>query len=115
MDAILALKWVQQHIRHFGGDPRRVTLFGQSSGAAMVSAMAISPIVPETMFDQIIVQSGSAMSYWCYSFAPIENARDIAQRAGLPTNLTLAELHTALVQLDLLTLLKARSTHYVSI
>lgn len=115
LDAILALEWVQQNIRHFGGDPRRVTLFGQSSGAAMVTAIAISPIVPETLFNQIIAQSGSAMSTWCYAFSPIENTKDIARIAGVTENLSPAELNKALTKLDLLTLFKARSEHYVSI
>lgn len=115
LDALLALEWVQQNIRHFGGDPRRVTLFGQSSGAAMVTAIAISPIVPETLFSQIIAQSGSAMSTWCYAFSPIENTKDIARIAGLPDDLNPVELSKALAKLDLLTLFKARNAHYVSI
>jgi carboxylesterase type B len=42
-DQITALQWVQQHIRAFGGDPERVTIFGQSAGAASVRALLASP------------------------------------------------------------------------
>lgn len=41
-DAILALDWVREHIRAFGGDPERVTIFGQSAGGAAVRAMIAS-------------------------------------------------------------------------
>lgn len=44
-DVLLALDWVQQHISHFGGDANQVTLYGQSAGAAIVSALSYSPIV----------------------------------------------------------------------
>lgn len=42
-DQITALSWVQEHIRAFGGDPDRVTIFGQSAGAASVRALLASP------------------------------------------------------------------------
>ncbi|KAK7036178.1 cholinesterase [Favolaschia claudopus] len=42
-DQITALKWVRQHIASFGGDPSRVTIFGQSAGAAAVRALLGSP------------------------------------------------------------------------
>ncbi|XP_021372330.1 uncharacterized protein LOC110462619 isoform X1 [Mizuhopecten yessoensis] len=44
MDQILALKWVQENIRNFGGDPNKVTLFGQSSGATSVMVLLTSPL-----------------------------------------------------------------------
>ncbi|KAK7710132.1 hypothetical protein SLS57_008471 [Botryosphaeria dothidea] len=42
-DQIIALDWVQAHIKDFGGDPERVTIFGQSAGAASVRALLASP------------------------------------------------------------------------
>lgn len=114
LDVILALNWVQKYIKHFGGDASCVTLFGQSSGACMLSGLAISPAVPANLFHRIIAQSGSAMSNWGIPLSPLENARDIASRAGLGSNLTLSELNRGLAQLDAFNLLKASSQHYVS-
>jgi carboxylesterase type B len=42
-DQILALDWVRENIRNFGGDPERITIFGQSAGAGSVRAMMASP------------------------------------------------------------------------
>ena len=43
MDAIAALKWIRRNAAVLGGDPRRVTLFGQSAGASMISDLLVSP------------------------------------------------------------------------
>ncbi|KAI0073619.1 carboxylesterase from carbohydrate esterase [Panus rudis PR-1116 ss-1] len=42
-DQITALDWVREHITAFGGDPDRITIFGQSAGAASVRALMASP------------------------------------------------------------------------
>lgn len=114
MDVIEALKWVQQNIHNFGGDSKKVTVFGQSAGAAMISAIALSPIVPENLFQKLIYQSGSALTYRAYDRNPVQSARDIARRAGLDEDLTLNELDRAFVQMNILKLLRATQQHNVS-
>ncbi len=59
LDAQLALRWVQQHISAFGGDPARVTLFGLSSGAFMAAALLAMPAA-RACVAQAWMQSGSA-------------------------------------------------------
>ncbi|MGD9474572.1 MAG: carboxylesterase/lipase family protein [Eubacteriaceae bacterium] len=61
LDQIQALKWVQENIAAFGGDPRRVTVGGQSAGAYSVTALLLSPIA-EGLFHQAIIESGSIFS-----------------------------------------------------
>lgn len=57
MDIIQGLKWVQENIREFGGDPNRVTIFGQSSGAMSVKALMASKPA-RGLFHRGISQSG---------------------------------------------------------
>lgn len=57
MDQIAALKWVKQNISAFGGDPNKVTLFGESAGGGSVLTMMTSPL-SEGLFQRAIVQSG---------------------------------------------------------
>ena len=42
-DQIEALTWVQNHIHHFRGEPRHVTIFGNSAGASSVGLLLVSP------------------------------------------------------------------------
>jgi para-nitrobenzyl esterase len=57
MDQVAALEWIQRNISAFGGDPRRVTIAGQSSGAISVSILMASPRA-KGLFQRAIGESG---------------------------------------------------------
>ena len=57
LDQIKALRWVQRHIRGFGGDPNNVTLFGESAGAGNIAYLLLSPLA-NGLFHRAISQSG---------------------------------------------------------
>ena len=59
LDQIAALRWVQQNIRAFGGDPDRVTIAGQSAGGMAVHSLIASPLA-RGLFHRAIVQSGGS-------------------------------------------------------
>ena len=58
MDQQAALRWVRDNIRHFGGDPRNVTIAGESAGGLSVLAQMVSP-GSRGLFQKAIIQSGS--------------------------------------------------------
>ncbi|XP_012244536.1 esterase FE4-like isoform X1 [Bombus impatiens] len=60
-DIVMALRWVQENIRCFNGDPNIVTLWGHSAGASAVHLLAITNKT-EGLFNRYIVQSGVATS-----------------------------------------------------
>ena len=62
LDQIMALRWVRDNIARFGGNPRHVTLFGQSSGSYDVLLLMTSPLA-KGLFVNAIAQSGQFLSY----------------------------------------------------
>jgi para-nitrobenzyl esterase len=61
LDIVDSLKWIQDNISSFGGDPENVTLFGESGGGAKVLTMMSSPYA-KGLFNKGIVQSGATES-----------------------------------------------------
>lgn len=79
LDQRAAMEWVQQHIASFGGDPDRVTLFGESAGAASI---AFHYLMPESrrLFRRMILQSAGPFHRWAISDAKTAHDTGLAVR-----------------------------------
>ncbi len=79
LDMIAALKWVNENIEAFGGDPQNVTIAGQSAGAFGVNFLTASPLA-SGLFQKAIAQSGAS-----FYAGPLRTSPDLeeAEKAGI--------------------------------
>lgn len=92
MDQVAALQWVKRNIASFGGDPRNVTIFGESSGAISVMNLTLAPSA-RGLFQKAIVESGGG---W-FPPGPGPKAAEqhgvaVAKAAGAPPQATAQQL-----------------------
>lgn len=62
-DQLLALRWIQENISSFNGDPKNVTMFGESAGAVSTHLLMLAPKA-RGLFSKAILQSGIALCSW---------------------------------------------------
>lgn len=78
LDQIEALKWIQNNIDAFGGNPDQVTIFGESAGGIAVSMLCASPLA-EGLFHGAISQSGGSFGPTRPTTYPGENMKTLQQ------------------------------------
>lgn len=90
LDQNMALKWVQRNIGHFGGDPERVTLLGESAGSMSVHAQIMSPL-SEGLFKRAVLMSGTMYSLDTWDTVPesMVKADKVANAVGCSNGRTI--------------------------
>ncbi|XP_046549298.1 cholinesterase 1-like [Haliotis rubra] len=101
MDQRLALQWVKDNVANFGGDPTRVTIFGESAGGASVSHHLVSPLSRD-LFDRAIMQSGTLSCPWAYTVPKSAKLKikNLADHLQCPSSSTDADIYECLKTAD---------------
>ncbi|CAG9786794.1 unnamed protein product [Diatraea saccharalis] len=107
-DVILALKWIKNNIKKFGGSS--ITIGGQSSGAAMVHYLLLTE-KSSGLFERAILKSGSATNFRFFSAYPKQHTFALAKELGFATD-NIKVLMQNLINADVFDIIKAQENLY---
>uniref|UniRef100_A0A0N4ZY47 Carboxylic ester hydrolase n=1 Tax=Parastrongyloides trichosuri TaxID=131310 RepID=A0A0N4ZY47_PARTI len=101
LDQQMALKWVYENIENFGGNKDKITLFGESAGAASATSHLFAPD-SEKYFSKIIANSGSITNSWATKSKEISLrvSLQLAERMNCTDGLGLIEIDKILNNID---------------
>ncbi|KAI8497196.1 hypothetical protein Bbelb_251450 [Branchiostoma belcheri] len=85
LDQVEVLTWVQGNIRAFGGDPDKVTIFGESAGGASVGMHLTSP-ASRGLFSRAIMQSGTGLTDFAFRPSGVADAMSLAEQLACNTS-----------------------------
>ncbi|XP_052584926.1 liver carboxylesterase 1-like isoform X3 [Peromyscus californicus insignis] len=92
LDQVAALRWIQDNIVNFGGNPGSVTIFGESAGGESVSVLVLTPLA-KNLFHRAISQSSVILNPCLYGIDARPIAKVMATLAGCKTTTSAAMVH----------------------